>query len=100
MTTETVQQEIERLRNPDILQLEQVKRFSTWLDDRRKLGQPGRAVGNTGLGKTSAAIFYTFRNRASNQPHQSPTVPVLYLLYSILRSEAVPVAPSFSLNSF
>jgi len=79
MTTETVQQEIERLRNPDILQLEQVKRFSTWLDDRRKLGQPGRAVGNTGLGKTSAAIFYTFRNRASNPPHQSPTVPVLYL---------------------
>lgn len=79
MTTETVQQQIERLRNPDILQLEQVKRFSTWLDDRRKLGEPGRAVGNTGLGKTSAAIFYTFRNRASNQSHQSPTVPVLYL---------------------
>ena len=79
MTTETVQQQIERLRNPDILQLEQVKRFGTWLDDRRKLGEAGRAVGNTGLGKTSAAIFYTFRNRASNPPHQSPTVPVLYL---------------------
>jgi DNA transposition AAA+ family ATPase len=79
MTTEEVQREIERLKNPDILQLEQVKRFCTWLDDRRKLGQSGRAVGNTGLGKTSAAIFYTYRSRASNQPHQNPTVPVLYV---------------------
>lgn len=41
MTTEAVQQEIDRLRNPDILQLEQVKRFGTWVDDRRKLHQPG-----------------------------------------------------------
>jgi DNA transposition AAA+ family ATPase len=56
-----------------------VKRFGIWLDDRRKLGQFGRAVGNTGLGKTSAAKFYAYRNRASSQPNQSPTVPVLYI---------------------
>lgn len=56
MTNEAVEREIDRLRNPDILQLEQVKRFGAWVDDRRKLGQPGRAVGNTGLGKTSAAM--------------------------------------------
>lgn len=79
MTTEAVQQEIDRLRNPDILQLEQVKRFGMWVNDRRKLNEPGRAVGNTGLGKTSAAMFYTYRNRASSQPNQSPTVPVLYI---------------------
>ena len=79
MTTEAVHQEIDRLRNPDILQLEQVKRFGTWVEDRRKLHESGRAVGNTGLGKTSAAMFYTYRNRASSQPNQSPTVPVLYI---------------------
>jgi DNA transposition AAA+ family ATPase len=79
MTNEAVEREIDRLRNPDILQLEQVKRFGAWVDDRRKLGQPGRAVGNTGLGKTSAAMYYTFRNRASNQPNQSPVVPILYI---------------------
>lgn len=79
MATEDVQQEIERLRNPDILRLEQVKRFGVWLDDRRKLHQPGRAVGNTGLGKTSAALLYTCDNLASSQPNQSPTVPVLYI---------------------
>lgn len=79
MTTDVLQQEIDRLSNPEILQLEQVKRFSMWVDDRRKLNEPGRAVGNTGLGKTSAAIFYTYRNRAISQPNQSPTVPVLYI---------------------
>jgi hypothetical protein len=79
MTSEAVQREIERLRNPEILELEQVKRFSAWVNERRKLGQPGRAVGNTGLGKTSAAMLYTLNNRASNQPNQSPVVPILYI---------------------
>ncbi len=79
MTSEAVQREIERIRNPEILELEQVKRFSDWVNDRRKLGQPGRAVGNTGLGKTSAAMLYTLNNQAITQPNQSPVMPILYI---------------------
>jgi hypothetical protein len=79
MTSEAVQREIERIRNPEILELEQVKRFSDWVKERRKLGQPGRAVGNTGLGKTSAAMLYTLNNQAITQPNQSPVMPILYI---------------------
>lgn len=79
MTNEELQQEINRLRQPDILNLEQVKRFCTWLDERRKLRKPGRAVGESGLGKTTASIFYTYQNRATKTPNQSPSVPVLYI---------------------
>lgn len=79
MTNEELQQEIERLRKPDILNLEQVKRFFAWLDERRKLRKPGRAVGESGLGKTTASLFYTYQNRAAKAPNQNPIVPVLYV---------------------
>ncbi|WP_427158562.1 TniB family NTP-binding protein [Aliinostoc sp. HNIBRCY26] len=79
MTNEEIQQEIERLRQPDILNLEQVKRFSAWLDERRKLRKPGRAVGESGLGKTTASLFYTYQNRAAKIPNQNPVAPVLYV---------------------
>ncbi len=79
MTNEEVQLEIERLRQPDILNIEQVKRFSAWLDERRKLRKPGRAVGDSGLGKTTASLFYTYQNRAVKIQNQNPVVPVLYI---------------------
>ncbi|MEO1433368.1 MAG: TniB family NTP-binding protein [Cyanobacteria bacterium J06633_8] len=79
MTNEELQQEIERLRQPNILNLEQVKRYSTWLDERRKLRKPGRATGDSGLGKTTASLFYTFQNRAAKKLNQKPKVPVLYV---------------------
>ncbi len=79
MINEEIQQEIERLRQPDILNLEQVKRFAAWLDERRKLRKPGRAVGESGLGKTTASLFYTYQNRVVKTPNQNPTVPVLYV---------------------
>ncbi|MEH2385132.1 MAG: TniB family NTP-binding protein [Nostoc sp.] len=79
MTNEEVQLEIERLGQPDILNIEQVKRFSAWLDERRKLRKPGRAVGDTGLGKTRASLFYTYQNRAVKIQNQNPVVPVLYI---------------------
>jgi len=79
MTNEELQQEINRLGEPDVLNLEQVKRFCIWLDERRKLRKPGRAVGESGLGKTTASLFYTFQNRAAKTPNQNPIVPVLYV---------------------
>ncbi len=79
MTNEELQQEIDRLRQPDILNLEQVKRFCIWLDERRKLRKPGRAVGESGLGKTTASLFYTFQNRVAKTPNKNPIIPVLYV---------------------
>ncbi|BAZ18301.1 hypothetical protein NIES4071_101860 (plasmid) [Calothrix sp. NIES-4071] len=79
MTNEELQQEIDRLRQPNILNLEQVKRFCAWLDERRKLGKPGRAVGESGLGKTTSCLYYVYQNRAIKAPNQSPTVPILYV---------------------
>lgn len=79
MTNEELEKEIERLRQPDILNIEQVKRFSAWLDERRKLRKPGRAVGESGLGKTTASLFYTYQNRTVKIPNQNPVVPVLYI---------------------
>ncbi|MEO0970126.1 MAG: TniB family NTP-binding protein, partial [Cyanobacteria bacterium J06639_18] len=39
----------------------------------------GRAVGQSGLGKTTASLFYTYQNRPTKKPNQNPTVPVLYV---------------------
>lgn len=79
MTDEEKKQEIERLNQPDILNLEQVKRFCAWLNERRKLRKPGRAVGESGLGKTTASQFYAYQNRTVKIPNQNPSVSVLYI---------------------
>lgn len=79
ITDEELKAEIQRLRNPQILGIEQVKRYCVWLDKRRKLGRPGRVVGDTGLGKSTASKFYAFQNRATKKPNHNPKVPVLYV---------------------
>lgn len=79
MPSQQLQSEIERLRSPEILKLEQVKRYCNWLDDRRKLRTPGRVVGETGIGKTSASLYYAYENRVIKIPSQNPTIPVLYI---------------------
>jgi DNA transposition AAA+ family ATPase len=79
LSEEKLQAEIKRLRNPEVLKLKQVKDYCTWLDRRRKLRKPGRVVGDTGLGKTSASIFYAFQNRAQKRPNSHPRIPVLYI---------------------
>lgn len=74
-----LQSEINRLRNTEILKLQQVEDCCTWLDRRLKLGTPGRIVGETGVGKTSASIFYAFRNKIPRIPHSNPKIPILYV---------------------
>lgn len=79
LSDEKLKAEIHRLRNLQILRVEQVNRYSVWLDRRRKLGKPGRVVGDTGLGKTTASRWYAFQNRATKQPNHNPKIPVLYV---------------------
>jgi hypothetical protein len=79
LTDAKLKAEINRLSNPQILKTKQVEQYCKWLDRRRKLRRPGRVVGDTGLGKTSASIYYTFQNRATKRPNSHPKIPVLYI---------------------
>lgn len=71
---------------PDILRLDQVSTFIDWVKGRLKLRKFGKAIGETGLGKTFAcyACLEEFEP-IQLQPNHSPEIPLLYIQIDINR---------------
>ena len=61
-----VQQQIERLQRHCFVELEAVKQFHAWLDDKRYCRQAGRVIGDSRTGKTFAICRIV---RAVEIPH-------------------------------
>lgn len=73
-----VQRQIERLQRHCIVELESVRQFHTWLDDKRHCRQACRVIGDSRTGKTFACNAYRLKS-ASTQPNGDvPVVPVIY----------------------
>lgn len=73
------QQQIERLQNHSIVELEMVQQFHTWLDDKRQCRQACRVVGDSRTGKTVACNAYRHKYSDQRTNGDAPIVPVMYL---------------------
>jgi len=64
----------------EILKLDQVSRFISWVRERVEMKEPGTAVGEAGVGKTCASKFcqQQFKPTEDNR-NQLPEIPVLYI---------------------
>ena len=72
------QRQIERLQRHCIVELEAVRQFHAWLDDKRHCRQACRVIGDSRTGKTFACNGYRLKY-APNQPNgDAPIVPVIY----------------------
>lgn len=64
----------------EILKLDQVSRFISWVQDRLEVNKPGIAVGEAGVGKTCACKFCVKEfEPIQQQANQLPKMPVLYI---------------------
>ena len=64
----------------EILRLDQVSSFIAWVRDRVEMREPGKAIGETGVGKTCASKFcqQEFKSTQENT-NQLPEIPMLYI---------------------
>jgi DNA transposition AAA+ family ATPase len=72
-------QQIERLQNHSIVELEMVQQFHSWLDDKRQCRQACRVVGDSRTGKTVACSAYRHKHTDQRPNGDAPIVPVMYL---------------------
>jgi DNA transposition AAA+ family ATPase len=72
-------QQIERLQNHSIVELEMVQQFHNWLDDKRQCRQACRVVGDSRTGKTVACNAYRHKHNDQRTNGEAPIVPVMYL---------------------
>lgn len=73
------QQQIERLQNHSIVELEMVQQFHSWLDDKRQCRQACRVVGDSRTGKTVACNIYRHKHSEQRTNGDALIVPVMYL---------------------
>ena len=73
-----VQQQIERLQRHCFVELEAVKQFHDWLDDKRHCRQACRVIGDSRTGKTFACDAYRLKNAPELRKGDAPIVPVIY----------------------
>lgn len=73
------QQQLERLQNHSIVELEMVQQFHSWLDDKRQCRQACRVVGDSRTGKTVACNAYRHKHSEPRSSGEAPFVPVMYL---------------------
>jgi len=73
-----VQQQIERLQRHCFVELEAVKQFHDWLDDKRHCRQACRVIGDSRTGKTFACDAYRLKNSPELGKGDAPIVPVIY----------------------
>jgi len=73
------QQQLERLQNHSIVELEMVQQFHRWLDDKRQCRQACRVVGDSRTGKTVACNAYQHKHSDQHSSGDTPIVPVMYL---------------------
>lgn len=73
-----IQRNIERLRHPCIVELESVRQFHAWLEDKRNCHQGCRVIGDSRTGKTFACEAYRLKFVPQPGNGDAPVVPVLY----------------------
>ena len=72
------QRQVERLQRHCIVELEAIRQFHAWLEDKRHCRQACRVIGDSRTGKTFACNAYRLKY-ATNQPNgDAPVVPVIY----------------------
>ncbi|MBW4692604.1 MAG: ATP-binding protein [Lyngbya sp. HA4199-MV5] len=64
---------------PNILRLDQVSSFIDWIQGRLKLRKPGKAIGETGLGKTCACHACLEEFEPVQHPNQPSERPFVYV---------------------
>jgi DNA transposition AAA+ family ATPase len=72
------QQQIERLQKHCMVELEAVRQFHSWLDERRQSRQASRVIGDSRTGKTFGCKAYRLKHAPQQSPGDSPLVSVLY----------------------
>ncbi len=72
------QRQVERLQRHCIVELESIRQFHAWLEDKRHCRQACRVIGDSRTGKTFACNAYRLKY-TPNQPNgDAPVVPVIY----------------------
>lgn len=72
-----VDREIQRLQRRWVVELEQMRRFHQWLDEKRTARQACRVVGDARTGKTIACETYRLKHPPLLKAGQPPQVPVV-----------------------
>jgi DNA transposition AAA+ family ATPase len=75
---EAAQRQIERLQRHCIVELEAVRQFHSWLDDKRHCRQACRLIGDSRTGKTFACDAYRLKHPPTQTSGDAPSVPVIY----------------------
>lgn len=73
------QQQIERLSEHSIVELESVRQFHEWLDRKRACRQACRVIGDSRTGKSVACQTYARQHPLQQKSGEAPRVPVIYL---------------------
>jgi DNA transposition AAA+ family ATPase len=71
--------EISRLQRTQVVEVEQLTLAHQWLDNQRLCRQPGRILGESRTGKSSAVKSYQRDNSIRSRPGLSPAQPVVIL---------------------
>ncbi len=69
---------IERLQRHCIVELESVRQFHAWLDDKRHCRQACRVIGDSRTGKTFACNAYRLKSSLNQSNGDAPIIPVIY----------------------
>lgn len=72
------EQQIERLQRHCVVELESVRQFHAWLDDKRHCRQACRVIGDSRTGKTFACNAYRLKYAPNQTNGDAPIVPVIY----------------------
>ncbi len=70
--------QIERLQRHCVVELESVRQFHAWLDDKRHCRQACRVIGDSRTGKTFACNAYRLKSSLNQTNGDAPIIPVIY----------------------
>ena len=73
-----IQQHVERLQRHCIVELEVMRQFHFWLDDKRICRQACRVIGDSRTGKTFACNAYRLKYGPQQGNGDAPVMPVIY----------------------
>ena len=72
------QRQVERLQRHCMVELESIRQFHAWLEDKRHCRQACRVIGDSRTGKTFACNAYRLKYAPNHPSGDAPVVPVIY----------------------
>lgn len=72
------QRQVERLQRHCMVELESIRQFHAWLEDKRHCRQACRVIGDSRTGKTFACNAYRLKYASNQANGDAPIVPVIY----------------------